>query len=196
MPGMTSTYPSLGTTCETEVVVEEVQIPGGNNEENLSTYITEIINNYFNSFITNTIQEGDVFTYITENTYEFVTPELAIEQLIIECSDETTELEVGTAVVTFRMGYAFTVTDVRASLTTAATGAAFQVDINESGTSILSTKLTIDAGEKTSTTAATPRVISDTAIADDAEITIDIDQIGSTVAGAGLKVTIIGYKTT
>ena len=54
--------------------------------------------------------------------------------------------------------------------------------------------MTIDAGEKTSTTAATPAVISDANLADDAEITIDIDTIGSTIAGAGLKVALIGYK--
>jgi hypothetical protein len=68
------------------------------------------------------------------------------------------------------------------------------VDINEAGASILSTKLSIDASEKTSTTAATPPVISDSALADDAEMTIDIDQIGSTIAGAGLKVTLIGTR--
>jgi hypothetical protein len=83
---------------------------------------------------------------------------------------------------------------VRASVTTAPTGATLTVDINESGSTILSTKLTIDASEKTSTTAATPAVISDAALADDAEITIDIDQIGSTIAGAGLKVTLIGVR--
>ena len=32
------------------------------------------------------------------------------------------------------------------------------------------------------------QVISDSALADDAEMTIDIDQVGSTVAGVGLKV--------
>jgi hypothetical protein len=37
-------------------------------------------------------------------------------------------------------------------------------------------------------------VISDSALADDAEITIDIDQIGGTVAGAGLKVWLIGVR--
>jgi hypothetical protein len=62
------------------------------------------------------------------------------------------------------------------------------VDINEAGTSVLSTKLSIDATEKTSTTAAAAAVISDSALAADAEITIDIDQIGSTTAGTGLKV--------
>ena len=114
--------------------------------------------------------------------------------IIVACSDETTALTTGTAKVTFRMPYAFTLTAVRASVTTAPTGSVLTVDINESGTSILSTKLTIDAGEKTSTTAATAAVISDSSLADDAEITIDIDTIGSTVAGAGLKVMLIGYK--
>ena len=92
------------------------------------------------------------------------------------------------------MPYAFTLTAVRASVNTAPTGSVLTVDINESGSTILSTKLTIDASEKTSTSAATAAVISDTALADDAEITIDIDGVGSTVAGKGLKVTLIGYQ--
>lgn len=115
--------------------------------------------------------------------------------IIIACSDETTALTTGTAKVTFRMPYAFTLTAVRASVTTAPTGSVLTVDINEGGSTILSTKLTIDATEKTSTTAATPPVISDGSLADDAEITIDIDTVGSTVAGAGLKVALIGYAT-
>ena len=117
------------------------------------------------------------------------------EAIMLAVSDETTDLTVGTGKITFRMPYAFTLTGVRASVTTAPTGAALTVDINEGGTTILSTKLTIDAGEKTSTTAATPAVISDSALADDAEITIDIDVIGSTVAGAGLKVMLLGRRT-
>jgi hypothetical protein len=69
------------------------------------------------------------------------------------------------------------------------------VDINEGGNSILSTKLSIDAGEKTSTTAATPAVISDSSLAEDAEISFDIDAVGSTTPGKGLKVTLKGYRT-
>jgi hypothetical protein len=112
----------------------------------------------------------------------------------IACSDETTNLTAGVAKVTFRMPFAFTLTAVRASVTTAATGGTLlTVDINESGSTILSTKITIDASEKTSTTAATPPVISDANLADDAEITIDIDSIGSTLPGQGLKVYLIGY---
>jgi hypothetical protein len=113
-------------------------------------------------------------------------------ELVVAASDETTALATGTAKITFRMPRAVTLTAVRASLTTAqASGSIFTVDINEGGSSILSTKLTIDNTETTSTTAATPPVISDTALADDAEITIDIDQIGNGTA-KGLKVMLIG----
>lgn len=111
----------------------------------------------------------------------------------IACSDETTALTTGTGKVTFRMPCAMTLTAVRASLTTAqASGSIFTVDINEAGTTILSTKLTIDNTEKTSTTAATAPVISDANLADDAEITIDIDQIGDGTA-KGLKAYLIGW---
>ena len=112
----------------------------------------------------------------------------------LACSDETTALTAGTNKVTFRMPYAMTLTAVRASVTTAPTGSTLVVDINEAGTSILSTKLSIDVSQETSTTATTPAVISDSALADDAEITIDIDQIGTSTAGAGLKVTLIGTR--
>ncbi len=116
------------------------------------------------------------------------------ESIVVGASDETTALTTGTAKVTFRMPYAFVLTDIRASLSTAQTsGSILTVDVNEGGTTILSTKLTIDNTEKTSLTAATPRVISDTALADDAEITIDIDQVGDGTA-KGLKVTMIGYR--
>ena len=116
------------------------------------------------------------------------------EYLTIACSDETTALTAGTAKITFRIPYAMTLTEVRANLNTAQTsGSVFTVDINENGSSILSTKLTIDNTEKTSTTASTSAVISDSSLADDAEITIDIDQVGNGTA-KGLKVTLIGTR--
>lgn len=117
----------------------------------------------------------------------------------IAVSDETTALTAGTAKVTFRMPFAMTLTaPPRASLSTAqatnGAGGILTVDINEAGVSILSTKLTIDNTEKTSTTAATPAVLSDTSLADDAEITVDIDQVGDGTA-KGLKIWLIGYPT-
>ena len=127
------------------------------------------------------------------STYGTIT-QAKTEYLVCAASDETTALTTGTSKITFRMPYAFTLTAVRASLTTAQTsGSIFTVDINDSGATILSTKLTIDNTEKTSTTAATAPVISDTSLADDAEITIDIDQVGDGTA-KGLKITLIGTR--
>jgi len=114
-------------------------------------------------------------------------------ELVVAASDETTAITTGTAKATFRMPDGVTLTAVRASLTTASSSGVVTVDINEGGSSILSTKLTIDASEKTSTTAATPAVISDASLADDAEITIDIDTAGT--GANGLKVVLIGTRT-
>jgi hypothetical protein len=117
--------------------------------------------------------------------------------LAIACSDESTGLTTGTNKVKFINPYstAFNVTAVVASLSTAQTsGSIFTVDINEAGTSILSTKLTIDNTETNSSTAATPAVISDASIAAYAEIEVDIDQVGDGTA-KGLKVYLIGYPS-
>lgn len=116
------------------------------------------------------------------------------ESIIVAVTTEAGFVAAGTAKVTFRMPYAMTLTSVKASLTTAQTsGTILTIDINESGSTVLSTKLTIDNTEKTSATAATPPVISDSALAADAEITIDIDSIGDGTA-AGLKVVLIGHQ--
>ena len=118
------------------------------------------------------------------------------QSFVLACSDETSDLTTGSGKLTFRMPYAFTITEVRSSVTTAPTGSVLTVDINQDGTSIFTTNLlTIDDGEKTSETASVPPNVTTTSLTDDAEITIDIDQIGSTVAGAGLKVAIIGTVT-
>lgn len=122
----------------------------------------------------------------------------AVESFIVACSDESTALTTGTAKVSFRMPYAFTLkagaSGISASCNQAPTGAVLTVDVNESGTTILSTKLTIDTSETTSATASTPVVISDVNLASNALMTVDIDQIGSSNAGTGLKIILIGQK--
>ena len=121
--------------------------------------------------------------------------ETSIIDIQAAASDETTALTTGTAKVTFRTPAAFTLTGVRASLTTAqASGSIFTVDINQNGSSVLGTKLTIDNTEKTSVSAATQATITTSAITDDAEITVDIDQIGNGTA-KGLKITLIGVRS-
>jgi hypothetical protein len=107
-------------------------------------------------------------------------------------SDEETELTTGNGKLTVRAPYAFTIVDVRASLTTASSSGAVTVDVNDGGTTIFSTPLTIAQGATTSV-GGTPHVVSDAAIADDAVIRFDID--GAGVDAAGLKVTLYVVRT-
>jgi hypothetical protein len=111
------------------------------------------------------------------------------ECFTIAVSDETTDITTGTGKVTFRAPFAFTIPRIpRASLSTASSSGLPEVNIKVAGTTIFSTKLTIDATEKTSTTAATAAVLTTTptTVSDDAEITIDIDTAGT--GAKGLKV--------
>ena len=105
-------------------------------------------------------------------------------------SDLTTSLTVTTAAVVFRSQAAFTATAVRASVRTASSSGVVTIDITVNGSSMLSTKITIDANEKTSTTAATPAVIGTASIPDDAEIIVKIDGAGT--GANGLVVSILG----
>jgi hypothetical protein len=111
---------------------------------------------------------------------------------IINVTNEFDVITTGTAKRTFRAPYAFNVSAVRSSVNTVSSSGVVTMDINEEGTSILSTKLSIDASEKVSTTAATPAVISDAALADFAEITLDVDAAGT--GAKGLVVYIFGTR--
>jgi hypothetical protein len=89
----------------------------------------------------------------------------------------------------FRIPTGSQVIGVGAYVDAAAVGATLTtIDINVAGVSILSTKITIDASEKSSKTAATPPVISDPDVAADAIFTPDIDAIGNTTPAEGLVV--------
>lgn len=105
----------------------------------------------------------------------------------ISVSDELLDLTTA-AQITFRWPGAYTLTDLRANVNTAPTGAAIQVDVLQSGVSILTSPLTIDPGDETSIGSASPVVIGNPNLLDDAEVVIDVTQIGSVNAGRGLKV--------
>ena len=120
------------------------------------------------------------------------TAQAKTEYLTIACSDESTAITTGTAKITFRMPYAMTLTAVRANVNTASSSGVITIDINENGSSILGTKLTIDANEKTSTTASSSATISDSNLSDDAEITVDFDDAGT--GAKGVKITLIGTR--
>jgi|GEM_PF-5243039 len=93
---------------------------------------------------------------------------------------------------TVTMPYGFTVTDIDLKVGTAPTGAALIVDINEAGSSLYTTTLPqISAG---STTELGTENLTDASLAQGAEITVDIDQVGSSVAGANLTIMLHGTR--
>ena len=127
------------------------------------------------------LDSNGLVTGTTVTTYQNLSMSVAI-------SDETTTQSNANAAITFRAPCEMFLYKIpRASLTNASSSGAVVLDINEGGTSILSTKLSIDQGNTTSTTSGTQAVLSDNTIADDAEITIDIDNAGN--AATGIKVT-------
>lgn len=141
---------------------------------------------------------GKAFIRIAGVDIDFSSAQPMPSSFIITASDELTDLvaSAGSPTTTFRMPFAYTLDTVplgvRASVRTAPVGADIIIDIKQNNVSILSTLLTIDAGELTSTTAVTPAVISTNPLTDDAEIEVFVTQIGSTTAGTGLKVYLIG----
>lgn len=101
----------------------------------------------------------------------------------VACSDLTTDLTTGTKKGYFRAPYAMENLTFRSSLIDSSSSGLVTVDINKNGSTILSTKLSIDSGELTSTTAATPYVATSTTCADDDLYEIDIDAAGTDAKG-------------
>jgi hypothetical protein len=130
-----------------------------------------------------------VYSNVQANSAKWV-----LEDFIVACSDESTNLTITTSAVTFRVPFAMYLNSIRASVNVAPVGSAIIVDVKQTGTSIFSTKPSIDANEDTSTTATTPAVISTPNLTDNAKVVVSIDQIGSSTPGRGLKLTFKGYR--
>ncbi len=106
----------------------------------------------------------------------------------VACSDVTTAITAAAGKAIWSCSYNFRLLGVYASVNTAPTGSAITIDFNNGANSFLSTKLTIDATEKTSLTAAFAAVINATYqnyTAGD-ELSIDFDAVGSSTGGKGV----------
>ena len=119
------------------------------------------------------------------------------DRVLIELplGDAGTAVTTGNRKVVRRAQGPMILTDVRACLATASSGAAPSFDVNVGGLSALGTNLTIDASETTSTTAAAPFALADLGdvVAEDDEVSIDVDTAGT--SAAGLVVTLIGIRS-
>ena len=116
------------------------------------------------------------------------------DYMIISVSADNTDLQTGTGLVTLRAPFAMDLYQApRASLSTNGTSQT-TIDINVNGSTIMNTnKLTLDANEGTSVTAATAAALTTTSISDDDQITIDVDTAGT--GARGLKVTLYYRRT-
>jgi hypothetical protein len=164
-----------------EAFVAGVSVTDENSPPTLDPEISELI-----------IADGLVLEVMTGGVARISAAPLPVA-IQVACSDQTTDLAAANGVATFRAPHAFTLTEVRASINTTSSSGDVVVDVNKNGATVLSTLVSIDQGEKTSVTGSPAAVISDDAIGDDDEITVDIDNAGT--GAKGLIVTLIGYRS-
>jgi hypothetical protein len=125
------------------------------------------------------------------------------ETIAVVCSDRTTPIVAANGVASYVLPWTFDLYEVQAQLLGAAASGTFTVDVNDDGTSLLSTKVTIDAGETSSQTAAVGfALVAATAttarakaitIAKGSKVSIDVDDDAAGDA-LGLIVTLIGVR--
>ena len=84
-----------------------------------------------------------------------------------------------------------TIEQVRASVGTAPTGSTLIVDVNKNGTTIFTTQGRRPAIAISEFTATPSAAIEVTSLAQGDYLTVDVDQVGSTIAGSDLTVTIV-----
>ena len=104
-------------------------------------------------------------------------------------------LTVRTGVSKIPMQGSGTIVAVKAYVNTAPTGASLIVDVNKNGTTIFGTQSnrpTVAAGANAATVGAN----SVTTYVDGDLLSVDIDQIGSTIAGSDLVVVVYVLRTT
>lgn len=115
----------------------------------------------------------------------------AIEPLVFSVMG-TVAVQTGRSRIYLEGSYVFE--SARASVNTAPTGAALTVDINKNGTTIYTTQASRPSVAISGNTnvGSTPDV---TSFSSGDYITVDVDQIGSTIAGADLTVVLRLRKT-
>lgn len=145
------------------------------------------------AYETDTLKEklGDGTTAWNSLAYRSNT---GLQNFEFACSDETTDLAIGT-VYEHRLTRSLTnVQSVEFGVVTAPTGAEMQIDVKKNSTTIYTTVATIDVSEFTTLTASVPQVLDGTInfVAGDL-LSVVIDQVGSTVTGKNLKANLIHF---
>ncbi len=126
------------------------------------------------------------------NPSGYLVPALVPKVIQVACSDTITAITTGLAKVTFRMPYPMTLTGARASVAGAPLGTNIWIGVRASGAQAFSTGIYIDAGKTTSVSSLTGVAISGSFFGDDYEVKVDFLQVGSTIAGTGVILSLLG----
>lgn len=185
-------HPDSPQVIDSVYVGTVAQIAAAGLGSDVLAFPTDATNNLddIDDVVETSITTDDMLQWNGTNWVNVPKEEVTEKKFIIPLGAVGDDIAVATKVNFVPVHDAITITRVEAHLDTAPTGSVATFDINEDGTSILSTKLTIDATEKWSDDAATQAVISDTAIDAKSVLSVDVDGVGSTVAGADGTITI------
>lgn len=132
--------------------------------------------------LSNQVNASDLFA-----NYQYL-----LVRIVAATTDNTVANVVGGDYV---MPYSGNFYQVGATVDTAGVTGTETIDVNLNGSTILSTKITIDTGEKTSRTAATPSFIASPNFKIGDIVTFDVDGV-QTTAAKGLTIFMIVVPTT
>lgn len=122
---------------------------------------------------------------------EILMLEKAGSAILVQIYDTVSTVDIRTKLAFFSVPWTKKLVEVQAIVDTAGTTGPVTVDINKNGTTVLSTKITIDSAETSSETAATPPVISVPSVDKDDIYTIDVDTTRTGTDALGLAVRMI-----
>lgn len=140
----------------------------------------------------NSIAAGTGGITLSSNANTITISNVETNTTTIALSDTVNAITTGTEKQSWFAPYAFTIKSLKLTVGTQSSSGIVRVNIKEAGTTILSTRISIDALEDTSATAATAYVLSDTSIASNAKLTFDIDDAGT--GAKNLQLTIYHTK--
>lgn len=140
-----------------------------------------------------TVHDGDSFTQyqtlsnLTSDTQNWVKVTEDYQTFVFT---KQGSLSVASGVSRLYLDESYVIYQVRASVNTAPTGASIIVDVNKNGTTIFTTQSRRPTIAASGFTATNGTPIEVTALAAGDYLTIDIDQVGSTIPGSDLTVNV------
>ncbi len=118
------------------------------------------------------------------------------ESLVIPLSDETSDLTTGDGVYTFYLPYDLTIDKMYLSLNSQSVGADVIVDVQKNGSTMFQSSNSFKVVQGNNVSTSQPDFTSNTYFPIGSKMSFNIDQIGSSTAGQGLKVMIHAHRTT